>query len=105
MPEFQGLGLGAKMSEFVGGIYKSVDKNFYTKTVHPALGEYREKSDKWEGTTFNLKERKVYDPKAKNRVTRVSYCHKYVGEPIYGAEDLIKPISEMRLTKYITKLF
>ena len=105
LPELQGLGMGAKMIEFVASLYKSVGKNFYSKTVHPALGEYRNKSPLWSPTAFNGKVRKVDDPKAKNRVTRMSYCHKYVGEPTYGAEDLIKPISEMRLTKYISKLF
>jgi hypothetical protein len=34
--------------------------------------------------------------KYKNRVTRLSYCHEYIGESISGYEELLLPINEMR---------
>ena len=71
----------------------------YIKTVNPALGEYFNKSDNWKGTSTNGKGRKKEEfdeEKYKNRVTRVSYSHEYVGEDLKGFEELMKPIKEMR---------
>ena len=43
--------------------------------------------------------------KYKNRVTRVSYSHEYVGEDLKGFEELMKPIKEMRGCYWIVALF
>ena len=97
LPDFQGLGIGSKISEFIGGILLSVGRTLYTKTVNPALGEYRQKSDKWKGTPRNMKGMSEEDF-LMNKLggkTRVSYCHKYVGEPIYGFEHLLKKMDDL----------
>ena len=39
------------------------------------------------------------DKKYRNRLTRVSYCKEYIGKPIYGFEELLKPIGELRKDK------
>lgn len=101
LPEYQGLGLGYKISEFTGAIYKNSDYRYFTKTVHPALGEYRNcKKDKWKGTSKNGKKPEAQngmgEMKGWNVLTRTSYCHEYVGEPVEGYENLLLPISEMR---------
>ena len=99
LPDYQGLGLGVKISEFSSAIFKENGAcNIYIKTVNPALGEYMEKSDLWEATGYNGKFRK--DPgsneRAKNRLSRRSYNFQYIGEPIQGYEELLLPIKEMR---------
>jgi ABC-type lipoprotein export system ATPase subunit/GNAT superfamily N-acetyltransferase len=99
LPDYQGLGLGVKISEFSSAIFKANGAcNVYIKTVNPALGEYMEKSDLWEATGYNGKFRK--DPgsneRAKNRLSRRSYNFQYIGEPIEGYEELLLPIKEMR---------
>lgn len=105
LPDYQGLGLGSKIVEFVSGIAKNEGGKVYIKTVNPALGEYFNKSDKWRGTSTNGKGRTIKhietDSKYNNRVTRVSYSHEYVGCDIEGYEELLLPISEMR-TKQLT---
>jgi GNAT superfamily N-acetyltransferase len=98
-PDYQGLGLGSRLSNFIGGIFVNDNKKMYIKTVNPALGEYFNKSDLWRGTSMNGKARKMEGAdvgKYKNRVTRLSYCHEYIGESISGYEELLLPINEMR---------
>jgi len=99
LPDFQGMGIGASVSNFIGGIFKNIGARYFTKTIHLALGEYRNNSDKWKSTAFNGKIRKPSNSD-KNKYTsiklRASYCHEYIGEPIEGYSDLLKPIKEMR---------
>lgn len=98
MPDFQGMGIGSKISEFAAAILVNYGKRVFTKTVNPALGEYREKSEKWKPTSKNKKIRKdgLTDKSSATRVSRASYCYEYIGEAIKGYEDLTLPISEMR---------
>lgn len=57
-PDFQGLGIGPKLSDWVAGLYVANGKRFFAKTSHPRLGEYREKSLLWKATSKNKKYRK-----------------------------------------------
>lgn len=66
------------------------------------MGEYLERSETWSPTSYNGKKRnnKNYETgKYDNRLDRKSYCFKYVGEPIYGYEELLKPINDLRKEK------
>lgn len=98
LPDFQGLGIGAKISEFTAAILASCGKQLFTKTVNPALGVYREKhKDKWQGTSHNLKGMSESEAsRMMGGFTRISYCHKYIGLPIYGFEELLKSAEQMR---------
>lgn len=102
LPDFQGLGLGVTLSEKSSAMFKDMGGKIYIKTVHPALGEYFNKSEDWRATGMNGKVRKLNkdtDKKAKNRLVRASYCHEYAGEPLSGYSDILKPIKEMREIK------
>jgi energy-coupling factor transporter ATP-binding protein EcfA2 len=99
LPDFQGMGLGVKISEFACAIIKNEGGVIFTKTINPALGIYRNKSKLWRGTTDNGKGRNITeetDKRAAHRLGRPSYCHEYIGEPIGGYEHLLQPICEMR---------
>ena len=99
LPDFQGLGLGSKICNFIGGIFINEGNKMYIKTVNPALGECFNKAENWRGTSMNGKKRTIKSAdikKYKNRVTRSSYCHEFIGEGIKGYEELLKPIKEMR---------
>lgn len=106
LPDYQGLGLGSKLSSFIGGIYKLKGNRIFIKTANPALGEYFNKNTKeWRGTSNNGKGKPAssFDTlKYKNRLTRVSYSHEYIGGTINGYEDLLLPINEMRTKNEIT---
>lgn len=104
LPDFQGLGIGSKISEFIASIYKGIGYTLYCKTVNPALGEYRNKNlSKWNKSSTNGKERSEKEvSKEHNKMgglTRASYCHSFIGNPIYGFEDLLKPIEKLRYEK------
>lgn len=47
LPDFQGLGIGNKLSDNVGEYLKSINKRFISTTSHPAIINYRKKSSKW----------------------------------------------------------
>jgi hypothetical protein len=86
--DYQGLGIGNRLSEFVGHLLASEGKVFYSKTANVKLGKYRDKSDKWKATSKNRKVRKdiiksLEDGKNYNNmynkkvVERICYSHKY----------------------------
>jgi energy-coupling factor transporter ATP-binding protein EcfA2 len=103
-PDFQGMGLGVKISEFSSAIFKANGaSNVYIKTVNPALGEYMSKSNKWKPTGNNGKKPST-DKKSMGviKFTRISYCYEFIGESISGYEDLLLPIKEMRSKNKIT---
>ena len=103
LPDFQGMGLGSKITEFCMAIFVNEGGKLYIKTVNPALGIYFNKSEDFRPTSMNGKIRhnssKKSDSSAKNRLERASYCHEYIGKGISGYEELLKPIKEMRENK------
>lgn len=111
LPDYQGMGIGSKISEFCAAISKKSNSNYYTKTSNPALGEYRNNSKNWIGTGHNGKIRTdKIDPNNKynNLRKQIHYCHKYVGEGLEGYQDLLLPIEKLRYKeehKYQLTLF
>ena len=100
LPDFQGLGIGSRITDFIASIYKQAGYRYFTKTVNPKLGEYRNHSEKWKTTSKNGR---IIRPSAsklnKKQKLRASYCHEYVGDGLCGYEELIKPIEQMRYDK------
>ena len=85
LPDFQGLGLGPRFSNAIGDIMMDRGLTFYSRTAHPRLGAYRNKSPLWEATTSSEKLQKG-DNKGKLAGkwifdnTRICFSHRYVGE-------------------------
>lgn len=93
MPDFQGLGIGTRMSDTVARIIFVHERKFYfSRTAHPRFGQHRLKSDCWVGTGGNLgflELKGVYGSSA--RITgeykdtrekqkfRICFSHMYVG--------------------------
>jgi hypothetical protein len=95
LPEFQGLGLGVRISDAIGSIVTSDGGRYFSKTSHYRMGEYREQSNSWRATSKNKKARPDYaairatkESKYKHlHIDRVCYSHEYVGaEPINQAD-------------------
>lgn len=97
LPEFQGLGIGSKITEFVASIYKADGYRYFTKTVNPKLGIHRDNSHNWKQTSKNGR---IIRPSAsklnKKQKLRASYCHEYIGSPTYGCEEMIEKIGVLR---------
>jgi GNAT superfamily N-acetyltransferase len=101
LPDFQGIGIGSRISEFTAAILTNEGKRVFTKTVNPALGEHRNGSSNFKTTAKHGASRSdnKSDKKGPSRLSRPSYCHEYIGDPISGYEDLLLPINEMRKNK------
>jgi GNAT superfamily N-acetyltransferase len=87
LPDFQGIGLGVRISDAVAELFKQDGYRYFSKTAHPRMGGYREASPLWKGTSKNLKARPDYNH---TRVTkedgyrhlhasRLAYSHEYIG--------------------------
>jgi len=93
LPDYQGLGIGARLSEWVGEwVLRELGGRYYCKTSHPRLGEYRENSPHWKPTVKNKRKRSEADAERhkekrnwKSDSARICYSHEYLGrEKING---------------------
>jgi len=50
LPDFQGVGIGNALSEFVAAIFKSTGKPYRSTTSHPAMIQHRARSPLWKMT-------------------------------------------------------
>lgn len=90
LPEFQGLGIGNSLCEYVASIHLDNDKRFFAKTASVLLGEHRERSPLWKPTSKNRKKRPDYvGMKDSNKLSqdllrkhenRLCYSHEYIGD-------------------------
>ena len=97
LPEWQGLGIGKILSNLIAEEYANRGYRYFSKTAHPVLGEYREISLIWKGTSTNKKKRTSYiksngearlqkgfgktAESVMRDANRVTYSHEYVGIP------------------------
>lgn len=87
LPDYQGLGFGVRISDAVAMMFLSEGCRYFSKTAHPRMGEYRNKSPLWEPTTKNERTREDYstgrctlekDYKMKH-AHRLCYSHEFKG--------------------------
>lgn len=83
-PDYQGFGLGPRLSEVVAQHYVDNGKRYFSKTSHPRLGEYRDNSSLWKPTSKNHMKRKdglVYRANTRWQLNpnRWSFSHEYIG--------------------------
>ena len=100
LPDFQGLGLGSRVLKASMSFLSADDggRRIYINTVHPKLGKYFERNpNDYEPTSTNGK--KGAKDKWGKRKLRVSYSYRYVGEKLYGFEDILLKVGEMRKNK------
>ena len=88
LPQWQGLGIGTRLTDAVGEVHRNEGADFFGQTVHPAFGAHRDRSPLWEAGDFNHQWRQFsienWRQRKKNirirlRVPRFIYQHKYVG--------------------------
>ena len=84
LPDFQGMGIGVRFSDAIGQIHLDQGLRYYSRTAHPRMGYYREKSDLWKGTSKNRKLRKdiTHENIFNNHYAdnkRVCFSHEYLG--------------------------
>jgi ABC-type lipoprotein export system ATPase subunit/GNAT superfamily N-acetyltransferase len=87
LPDFQGLGMGVRISDAVASAFVADGGRFFSKTAHPRLGGYRDASPYWRATSKNHRARLDYveghktkeDGHKQRHRTRVCYSHEFVG--------------------------
>ena len=86
-PDYQGLGIGVRLSDAIGKMFIDSGCRYFSKTSHPRMGGYRNNSQLWMPTSKNGKSRADYNPlkvtkedghKMKH-VHRICFSHEYVG--------------------------
>lgn len=90
LPDFQGLGIGARLSDWLGEYMIANGNRFFSKTSHPRFGAYREASPNWRATSSNRKVPTLESTKGQAAegvvswqadVNRLCWSHEYVGSP------------------------
>lgn len=94
LPDFQGLGIGNKMSEMFGQAFIEKGCQYFAKTSNPRMGVHRDNSTLWRPTVTNHKNRLDYLDKDGNvrggvmlnhklaqfHASRTCYSHEFVGD-------------------------
>ena len=89
-PEWQGLGIGPRVSDINARDWVLKGVRFLSRTAHPRFGAYRNNSPLWQATTANetanlgdtfssMKEKKGKEVK-KIEKARPSFSHEYIGD-------------------------
>ena len=84
LPDFQGMGIGPRLSDMIAQMYIDDGCRYYSRTAHPRLGAYRDNSDLWKPTSKNrilrkdVKHEEVYNNHYVDN-KRVCYSHEYIG--------------------------
>eukprot|EP01083_Nonionella_stella_P073079 197361_1 len=94
LPQYQGLGIGTRISDGVAHLHFLEGYEYYSKTAHPRFGQYRNFSPLWVPTGANgqlqtestdYKDKRVQRGKDSSKnpkrpwVAKVYACHKYCG--------------------------
>jgi GNAT superfamily N-acetyltransferase len=100
LPDFQGMGLGVRLSECVGEIMLAEGFRYFSKTSHPRMGEYRNVSPSWKSTSKNGISRA--DQSKRDRwvaKTNKAYSHEYIGSSPSVYDKVMEniPLPEMEL--------
>lgn len=87
LPDYQGLGIGVRISDAVGAMVKADGGRLFSKTSNHRMGDYRDSSPLWRPTSKNRRKRLDYDhnrPTKENaykdrHMHRLCYSHEYMG--------------------------
>lgn len=92
LPDFQGVGLGNRLSEFIASVYTATGRPYYSTTTHPAMVRYRAKSSVWVMTRKPSLANEVSGSKRdswKAATTRYTASFRYAGKPNTEAAKLL----------------
>lgn len=82
LPEYQGLGIGTKLSDHIGSMIVANGGRYFSKTIHPSMINYRLNSNNWKETTHSRKARtpnKSMMDRNWNATQRYCYAFEYIG--------------------------
>lgn len=88
LPDFQGLGIGKSILNYISSLYFSLDNQMFIRTMSPALGIALSRDENWMPTAGNLKV-PGKNSNGQSIIERPSYSYKYVGEKNTDSTDII----------------
>lgn len=94
LPDYQGLGIGSKVIEFLGDYYLNKGYKFYFRTTHLRLRRFFEKSELWEASSHNNKK----SDKDKNFHRDENVQNRICGAYEYMGKNYIKPHIDIHCT-------
>ena len=88
LPDYQGLGLGVRISDAVATMFVVDGYRYFSKTAHPRMGEYRNHSSLWKPTSKNGINRQDYKRRISKiegsyqmkHADRLCYSHEFIGD-------------------------
>lgn len=106
LPDFQGLGLGKIILNYMSSLYYSIENQIYIRTMSPSLGIALLNDKNWIATLGNLKVPQK-NSNGSSIIERPSYSYKYIGNKSMDCSDLIvfnsdawKDISQNQLSLF-----
>ena len=106
-PDFQGMGIGNRLSEFIGNYLMKQNKRFFSRTMHPKLGLYRNASKKWRATASNNKKVGVQGGLKKDTYkldNRSCFSHEYIGTDSDFYQSVVNKTNEEKESNQIKLL-
>lgn len=88
LPDFQGLGLGKKIVNYISALYYAEGHQMFIRTMNPALGIALERDENWT-TTAGHKRIPPKDSSGRKIIERPSYSFKYIGVKSTDSTDVI----------------
>lgn len=89
LPDFQGLGIGTKVFNYLCSLYKAEGHTMYVRTVSPGLGKFMENNKNWSPTSSNGKIPGA-DSSGRKLMLRPGYSYKYIGESSKDSTEIIR---------------
>lgn len=93
LPDFQGLGIGVKFSDYIGALVKANGGRYFSKTIHPAMVSYRLRSSDWKETSHSRQARNAKSSQSKGMdnvkwetTSRPCWAFEYIGAPASSSD-------------------
>lgn len=88
LPDFQGLGLGKEIVNYISALYWKEEHQMFIRTMNPALGIALDRDENWSQTAGHLKV-PPKDTSGRKLIERPSYSFKYTGVKSSDSSDVI----------------
>lgn len=81
LPDYQGMGIGVRLSDALGWMMLLEGYRYFSKTSHPRMGGYRNQSPLWRPTSKNEVARDDDTGRSRWELKRTaSFSHEFIGD-------------------------
>lgn len=101
LPDFQGMGLGMRLSDAIAAMYVAKGRRFFSRTAHPRMGLYRDASPLWRETSNSHVQQTThrhYNMAGWTHDTaRIAWSHEYMGDASAEPAPVIEDVEQLGL--------